>query len=106
MFCSTNDPRIDLTDVIGTFRETEGLSVIISRELADQFDLPYSTVLSWITLRVHSSLESVGLTAAFSKVLAENGISCNVVAALNHDHLFVPAKDSERALSILKKLSE
>jgi len=106
VFCSTNDPRVDLTDVVGVFRESEGLSVIISKTLADQLNLSYNTVLSWITLRVHSSLEAVGLTAAFSKALAENNISCNVVAAVTHDHIFVPAKDATRAMEVLTKLSE
>ena len=43
-----------------------------------------------ITLGVVSSLEAVGLTAVLSARLAEAGISANVVAALNHDHVFVP----------------
>lgn len=57
-----------------------------------------------ITLQVHSALEGVGLTAAVSTALAERSIACNVVAALEHDHIFVPAADAERALAALKEL--
>ena len=35
---------------------------------------------AWISLTVHSDLEAVGLTAAFSTALGQAGVSCNVVA--------------------------
>jgi hypothetical protein len=54
---------------------------------------------------VQSSLEAVGLTAAFSNALAEHRISCNVVAAYHHDHIFVASSDAERAMKVLKALS-
>ncbi|WP_265086797.1 ACT domain-containing protein [Ralstonia pseudosolanacearum] len=54
-----------------------------------------------ITLNVYSSLEGVGLTAAFATALAQQGISCNVVAAIYHDHIFVPLEDAKRALEAL-----
>ena len=73
--------------------------------LKDKLGLNYSFVASWITLTVHSSLEAVGLTAAFSKALAEKGISCNVVAAFYHDHLFVRQQDAAAAMETLKGLS-
>lgn len=60
---------------------------------------------AWITLTVHSSLEAVGLTAAVSKALAENAVSCNVVAAFYHDHLFVRQQDTAATLEILNELS-
>lgn len=106
VFCSMGaGERIPANDLIGTFREREGLTVILAKQRADELRLPYSTTLAWITLTVHSDLEAVGLTAAVSHALAEAGISCNVVAAYYHDHLFVPVKDSARALAILQKLS-
>ena len=105
-FCTVKqDHLIDIKNIVCFFRESEAVSIIIKKDLADRLNLPYSTMLSWITLTVHSSLEAVGLTAAFSKALSEAGISCNVVAASYHDHIFVPKNDAERAMKILKGLS-
>ncbi|MEJ0055611.1 MAG: ACT domain-containing protein [Bacteroidota bacterium] len=61
--------------------------------------------MAWITLTVHSSLEAIGMTAAFSKALAEESISCNVVAATYHDHIFVGKKDLEKAMAAIMKIS-
>jgi uncharacterized protein len=61
---------------------------------------------AWITLTVHSDLAAAGLTAAVSSALFEQGISCNVVAAAHHDHLFVPENCAEEALAVLKALSD
>ena len=54
-----------------------------------------------ISLGVHSSLEVVGMTAAFSRALTDAGISVNVIAGLRHDHIFVPWDRREDALRAL-----
>ena len=106
IFCCVNDLSIiDPAAVIGTFREAEGITVILSRQTADELKLPYSLVCAWITLTVHSDLEAVGLTAAFSAALAEEDISCNVVAGFYHDHIFVKSKDADRAMTALQRLT-
>jgi hypothetical protein len=87
------------------FQEKEEVTVILPKKRADENFLLYSVICVWITLNVHSSLEAVGLTAAVAKALTEANISCNVVAAYYHDHLFVPVKDAERAMDVLKRLS-
>lgn len=94
-------PAIDFSDVLGTFKESEGTTLILEKKKADELQLNYDYIASWISLSVHSSLEAVGLTAAISRVLAEQDISCNVVAAYYHDHIFVPKKDAEKALKAL-----
>lgn len=106
VFCRLPSGRtIPGNDIICSFRETEGTSLIIKKEVADTQELEYSVVMSWITLTVHSSLEAVGLTAVFSRALADANISCNVVAALHHDHIFVPERDAQHAMMVLKQLS-
>jgi hypothetical protein len=106
VFCSIKDlTTIDISQTILVFKEQEGNTIIIKKELADSMNLNYSFVAAWITLTVHSSLEAVGLTAAFSSALSEQGISCNVVAAFFHDHIFVDKKDSGKAMEILNKFS-
>ncbi len=107
VFCVVNDlSKINSEDIIMVFREEEGNTIIIKKELADRLKLPYSFVPAWITLTVHSSLAAVGLTATFSKALSEKGISCNVVAAFYHDHIFVDRKDADEAMKVLIQLSQ
>jgi hypothetical protein len=106
VFCSVDTLTSDLlNEAVYIFKEKEGISVIVNKELADDLGLEYSFVASWITLTVHSSLEAVGFTAAFTEALTRHGISCNVVAAYHHDHIFVHRQDTEKALDILYELS-
>ncbi len=107
-FVGGDDPEVVfqlMGHALATFREEEGLSLIVPHEvaLANEIEAdPYAR----ITLRVHSALDGVGLTAAVSGALAQAGIACNMVAALRHDHAFVPADRAEEALAILKALQE
>ena len=77
-------------------REEEGITMIRESAAGD-----------WarVSLAVHSSLDAVGLTAALSRTLADHGISANVVAAMHHDHVFVPWNRREEALAVLRSLS-
>lgn len=92
--------------VEATVREPEGLTVVVRRDVADVHGLAYDYVAAWITLTVHSSLEAVGLTAAFATALGREGISCNVLAGHHHDHLLVASADAERAVQVLRDLAE
>ena len=87
-----------------TFREAEGLTLLIAPAEARALGLPDRPLFRRITLGVHSSLEAVGLTAAVSAALTEAGISANLVAAFHHDHVFVPADRAEAALACLRRL--
>ncbi|GMN03815.1 ACT domain-containing protein [Erythrobacter sp. MTPC3] len=82
-------------------REEEGTTLICSADQAD--DLPG---FARITLKVHSDLKGVGLTAAVSGALAQQGIACNVVAGFHHDHIFVPWERRLEALELLRRLSQ
>jgi hypothetical protein len=88
-----------------TVREEEGLTVVLPRERADALGLTYDYVAAWITLRVHSALDAVGLTSAVSSALAAAGLSCNVLAGYHHDHLLVPAERGDEAIQVLRDLA-
>lgn len=106
VFCSVPQPSaMQLATALGSFREAEGTTLILAREEAERLGLAYAYPAAWITLEVHSSLAAVGLTAAFARALADDGISCNVIAGYHHDHLFVAEADAERALTRLRRLA-
>ncbi|MGR5095650.1 ACT domain-containing protein [Vibrio maritimus] len=88
-------------DIMGSFKEREGLTLILPQTQAGQAGLEYEGVFRMITLNVHSSLEAVGLTAAVSNKLSKRGISANVVAAYYHDHIFVQSAKADEALAAL-----
>lgn len=81
---------------VAMFREHEGISMIVP----SSSDAPLA--MRQITLQVPSALDGVGLTAAVSAALAKAGIPCNVVAALAHDHVFVPVGHAEAAIDALR----
>ena len=107
VFCTVAASAIpDGLRPLATMIEPEGTSVIVTQEDADARGLAYHYVAAWITLRVHSSLDAVGLTAVVSSQLAKDGISCNMVAGYHHDHIFADVNDADRALESLRNLAD
>lgn len=96
--------RAELEPVLA-FREREGWTLVLRRDIADAAAIASTFPCAWLTLRVHSSLQAVGLTAAVADALADAGIACNAVAAYYHDHLFVPLDRADEAIEILRRLS-
>ena len=90
---------------LATIREAEGLTLVLTLEDAELSGFIYEGHFKRITLRVHSSLEAVGLTAAVSTALANHGISANMLAGYFHDHILVPSEDAEPAMACLRALS-
>ncbi len=91
-------------DPVVMVAETEGVTMVLPSEQADQFGITGAFPCAWITLRVPSALDAVGLTAAVSAALTLDGISANIIAGYHHDHLFVPvdrAGDTMAALAAL-----
>ncbi|MFK7948807.1 MAG: ACT domain-containing protein [Saprospiraceae bacterium] len=105
VFCTVTElGNIPLTEVVGMFREQEGMTLFLPQHIADKYAISYDFVMAWITLNVHSSLEAVGLTAAFATALGAENISCNVVAGFYHDHIFVDVNDGLRAIEVLEQM--
>ncbi len=108
VFCTVDGSLDDVLqcDPIATFREKEGLTLVLTRQLAEHHQLDFDGVFKQITLNVHSSLHAVGLTATVATELARRGISANVIAAFYHDHIFVPSQYADMALAALIELGE
>ena len=89
---------------VASVQEAEGLTVVVAQDdaLARGWNVVFLS--AWITLRVHSDLASVGMTAAFARVLGDAGIACNVIAGAYHDHLFVPTDRAADAMAALHAL--
>jgi hypothetical protein len=87
------------------FRETEGVTVIVTQAQAKAQQWPPDPAWACITLTVHSSLQAVGFLAAITGALAREGISVNPVSAFYHDHLFVPWERRQDAMDTLQVLS-
>jgi len=106
VYCTFQDAQYgdysDLEPVV-TIKEAEGLTLIVPKNKADDKCLSYESVFKGITLSVHSSLDAVGLTAAFSSKLAEHGISANVIAGYYHDHIFVRKELADKAVEALNE---
>ena len=108
VFCSFPEAAYgDHADLnpVAAIREAEGLTLVLPRAAADAREIDYESVFRQITLQIHSSLDAVGLTAAFARRLTERGISANVIAGYFHDHLFVQAESAKAAMRALEALS-
>lgn len=107
VFVSVEDiNEIDRELTICEFKEEEGVTIVIEKSKADELKLTYEFIASWITIEIHSSLEAIGFTAAFSAELSKNHISCNFISGYYHDHIFVERNDSDKALRVLNGLSK
>ena len=91
--------------VAAVIDEDEGATIIATVERAEKEGWPQDFVAAWLTLDVHSALEAVGLTAAFSRALGRAGIPCNVIAGFYHDHILVPHDKSDAAVEVIEALS-
>jgi hypothetical protein len=89
---------------LAIIEEAEGTTLVVPSDAAALAGAPVEFEAAWLTLTIHSALEAVGLTAAFSKVLGDGGIPCNVLAGYHHDHVLVPVDRVEEAVAALRTL--
>lgn len=87
------------------FRESEGFTLIMTRDLAVAHGYKYEYECKMITLNVHSSLEAVGFMAAVATRLAAEGISVNPVSGFYHDHIYVPVGREQDTIRLLEDLA-
>ena len=76
---------------------------IFSLQLLIRHKLLFQSIFSKITLEIHSSLDAVGLTAAFSNKLTSYVISANVAVGYYYDNIFV---QKDKALAVIEALEE
>ncbi|MFW9964107.1 MAG: ACT domain-containing protein [Candidatus Sifarchaeia archaeon] len=107
VFCTIPEEQLKgLHKPLLVFREHEGLTVIVTKDIAVQNGFSFFSTWGLISLSIHSDLEAVGFLAAITEHLASAGISVNTVSAFYHDHLFVPYDKLDEAFSLLSELSK
>ena len=108
VFCSIDPSDFEKLsqEPLCSFKEKEGMSVVVEKAVADNFALRYSASWALITLEVTSDLLTVGFLSAITQTLADAEIPANVVSAYYHDHVFVPLDKATRAVEVLNELSD
>lgn len=107
VICAIHESQLEgLETPLLIFREIEGLTVIVTRPVAEQNQFDFESTWGLVSLCIHSDLEAVGFLAAITNHLAKAGISVNVISAFYHDHLFVPYDRVDDVMSLLSTLSE
>ncbi len=87
-----------------TVIEPEGHTYVVTVDDAHRAGAPVTFEAAWLTLRVFSALDAVGLTAAVSQALTKAGIACNMIAGYHHDHVLVPVDRAAEAAELLRAL--
>ncbi|OJD18793.1 hypothetical protein AJ78_01200 [Emergomyces pasteurianus Ep9510] len=103
-----HSPALQLLQPQMLFQESEGVTIITTRTLAATHGFAEQATFACrkISLKVHSSLEAVGLIATIAAKLKECGISSNVISGYFHDHIFVPLGRENEALHALRDLAK
>lgn len=86
--------------------KAEGITVITTREYAENHGLQYTFPCRKITLDVTSSLDAVGFIAVVATRLAAAGMGVNPISGFYHDHLFVSLGRELDALRVIAELAE
>merc|ERR1712172_142969 len=87
-----------------TFREQEGNTFVVEREVVERLGYQYEFPCRRITLNIHSSLQAVGFLSVILRHLADNDIPCNVASGFFHDHLFIPDGMEDKVMEVLEEL--
>ena len=105
-FATANDLQVlKVKQPFAVINEEEGVTLVASIKALEEVGLVNIEKWARITLQIHSSLQAVGLTAAFASALGKVGISANVIAGFYHDHILVQWEKRHDAMSALQELS-
>ena len=85
-------------NALAIFKESEGVTVVVCEREAEKARLPVLFRVAWITLKELPDSNIGGLIQG----LKELGLSCNIVAAVYHHHLFVPVNVASEAFARLR----
>ncbi|EEU35918.1 uncharacterized protein NECHADRAFT_85288 [Fusarium vanettenii 77-13-4] len=99
-------PPFSEVDMLFREADSEGVTVIASRQYAEAQGIEYFFPCRKMTLDVTSSLEAVGFIAVVATRLAAGGMGVNPVSGFYHDHLYVPDGKEEDAVRIIAELAE
>lgn len=107
VFCTLRGSYGDYKELqpLALFIEAEGLTLVVSKNIAVKAGIAFNSVFKAITLTVHASLDAIGLTASVATRLALQGIVANVMTGFYHEHIFVPPDKVELAFETLQELS-
>jgi hypothetical protein len=86
-------------------QESEGTTLILTRDAAMAQGLDHQFACRRITLTVHSALDAVGFLAKIATRLAALGMGVNPVAGYYHDHLFIPSDRADDAMRALHDMA-
>ena len=67
---------------IGFFQENEGITLVITEKMANLHNLSFEGIFKCISLKLISTLSSVGLTTKIANLLANKDISANIYACI------------------------
>jgi hypothetical protein len=99
-------PTHDYEDILGIFKEDEGITVIASIEYFETNNIPYTDTYAKLSVVAGTSPELVRLTPMLAEILDEQNIPANIIASYFHDHIFVPYNERRRAVDVLQALME
>lgn len=102
VFCCLQTNPFPVQDIVMTFREQEGMTYILTQASAEAYGIEFEQPWAWISVDTPTQLNATGITAHIATILGTHEISCNVVAAFHHDHLFVPFELGSEALRVLR----
>ena len=103
VFCAV-DPSFEYRELqpIAVFNESEGTTLVVERSVAVRHKLGHTFPSKRITFGAVTELDSVGVLASVTEILAKHDIATNAFCAFYHDHVFVPEDRAEEALAILQ----